>query len=147
MSSIRWCTNVAHKLMKRHGLTERGWKFGYDRAKSRCGVCDYNNRTIKLSSYYVKDMSGNLGDIRNTILHEIAHAIAGYDAAHNECWKRVAVSIGCTGTTCNTVWKGASAKYKVWCNCKKVDVLRYRLSKKIKSCVCASCRTMNIRRV
>lgn len=138
------CTSLALRLMKKHGLIAKGWKFGYDRAKSRCGVCDYNGRIIKLSKYYVMDKSVHWRDIKNTILHEIAHAIAGYEAAHDANWRRVAVAIGCSGSTCNTVWKGATANYRFWCNCKRVDVLRYRLTEKFKKGVCASCKTMNI---
>lgn len=142
--NMEQCTRLAIRLMTKHGLLTHGWRFGYDRAKTRCGICDYNAKTIKLSVHYVMDTSVAWGDIRNTILHEIAHAIAGYDASHGEVWKQAALSIGCNGSTCNTKWKGVYANYRLWCHCRRVDVLRYRLSSKFKKGVCAYCKTMNI---
>ena len=41
--------------------------------------------------------------IKNTILHEIAHAIVGYGvSAHGSEWKRMAMSIGCNGQRCSS---------------------------------------------
>ena len=47
----------------------------------------FNNKY--LASYQV-----NEEDIKNTILHEIAHAIAGGHNHHNEIWKRCACKLG-----------------------------------------------------
>ncbi len=141
------CTKLAMHLMKKHGLLDKGWKFGYDKAKTRCGICDYSNKIIKLSRYYVRDPSVHPKNIEDTILHEIAHAIVGYDAAHNAQWKRVAIYIGCSGEVCNSGWKGATPNYRLWCNCKKIDVSRYRIRSKYRSGVCGSCRTLHITRI
>lgn len=135
---------LALHLMKKHNLVAEGWTFGFDNAKTRCGVCDFTNKIIKLSKHYVKDPTISWRNVQNTILHEIAHVIAGYEAGHGNTWKRIAASIGCDGSTCNSAWKGALANYKLWCNCRRVNVTRYRLSAKFKSCVCATCKTMHI---
>lgn len=135
---------LANELMSKHGLLQRGWKFAFDRAKARCGQCDYTTRVITLSRFYVSDPNVPSDDIRNTILHEIAHVLAGDEAAHGPLWKRVAVSIGCDGATTNNVWRGAQEKYKIQCRCGKVNIKRYRLTKKYRGSVCASCRTLQV---
>merc|ERR1711964_110891 len=39
--------------------------------------------------------------IKNTLLHEIAHAIAGQEHHHDKVWKKIALSIGCNGERCS----------------------------------------------
>ena len=38
--------------------------------------------------------------MKNTLLHEIAHALAGHEHNHDEVWKATARSIGCDGCRC-----------------------------------------------
>jgi plasmid stabilization system protein ParE len=38
--------------------------------------------------------------VRDTILHEVAHALAGPKAKHGPVWREVAVRIGCSGRRC-----------------------------------------------
>lgn len=87
---------MARSLMDQHGLSH--WRFKFDRAKQRFGLCDYNKYTISLS-HDLTVLNGE-DEVRNTILHEIAHALAGNDAGHGYEWKSVARSIGCTGDRC-----------------------------------------------
>lgn len=46
------------------------WKFAYDLAKRRCGVCRYSSREISLSLYYLGSASRK--QVVDTILHELA---------------------------------------------------------------------------
>ena len=39
-------------------------------------------------------------NVKNTLLHEIAHALAGHEHNHDEVWKATARSIGCDGCRC-----------------------------------------------
>jgi hypothetical protein len=39
-------------------------------------------------------------EVRDTILHEIAHALAPPGAGHGAKWQAVALSIGCSGRRC-----------------------------------------------
>ena len=41
-------------------------------------------------------LEGNEEEIRDTVLHEIAHAIAGPEAGHGPLWKATARRIGAT---------------------------------------------------
>lgn len=139
--------NLAHDLMEKYGLIEKGWKFAIDRAKMRCGQCDYGNKVISLSKHYVRDPSVPQSDIRNTILHEIAHALVGDEAAHGPIWKATAIAIGCDGKTTNSIWSGVSSRYKITCNCGALHVYRHNLTKKFKRFVCAKCRTVEVSRL
>lgn len=89
---------LARELMNEHGLTQKGWYFEYDRAVRRFGCCHYTKKKITISEHMVP--LNDIATVRNTILHEIAHALAGYEANHGLAWKRVARSIGCTGDRC-----------------------------------------------
>lgn len=92
--------SMAIALMIDHKLREPGnfWHFRFDNAKRRAGRCTYGKRMISLSAplslIYPEDQ------IRDTILHEIAHAIAGAHAGHGRKWQKVALSIGCSGERC-----------------------------------------------
>lgn len=137
-------THVARELMNTHGLTSGGWKFSIDRAKTRCGACDYDHKVISLSRHYVQDTSVPFSDIKNTILHEIAHALAGDEAGHGPYWKQVAQAIGCDGSVYNHVWRGTDKKYKIYCDCGKFNIQRHRVAPKFKGAVCASCNTLHV---
>jgi predicted SprT family Zn-dependent metalloprotease len=71
------------------------WRVQITRKKRQLGYCNYLTRTIALSGFHL-DTDDDL-EIADTILHEIAHAIAGSDAGHSEKWVRVARAIGCSG--------------------------------------------------
>lgn len=89
---------LAIRLMEQHGLLTRGWTFEFDRARKRFGVCNYTYRRIQLSAPAVELNAEE--QVRDTILHEIAHALAGPAAGHGWQWRSLARSIGCTGDRC-----------------------------------------------
>lgn len=137
---------LARDLMREHGaLDQHGWRFAFDRAKMRAGQCDYSAKIISLSKHYVAEPSVPFEDIRNTILHEIAHALAGDAAGHGPEWKRVALSIGCDGSRYNHVWYGARKAWKIYCDCGHVKTRRHRITAKFRDGVCARCHTMHVR--
>jgi predicted SprT family Zn-dependent metalloprotease len=85
--------NQALGLMARHGL--HGWRFKFDHSTRRAGCCSYYNRTISIS--FDLAGTGSDADIRDTILHEIAHALVGKRHNHDDVWKAMAKAIGCNG--------------------------------------------------
>ena len=89
--------SLATNLMSKHKLP-REWSFGFDRSKVRFGKCDYRHKRISLSRYLVE--ANGVEAVRETILHEIAHALAPRGAAHGPVWRAVAQSIGCNGSRC-----------------------------------------------
>jgi predicted SprT family Zn-dependent metalloprotease len=100
--TLREARVLANELMEEHmpGLRDDGWDFVFDNAKGRCGVCKFKSRTIGLSRHYVRLNADQPEEIRDTILHEIAHAIAGPGAGHGREWKLIAMSVGARPIRC-----------------------------------------------
>lgn len=87
---------LAQELMAQHGLT--GWRFEFDRAKRRAGICRHAQRVIGLSAPLTRLHPD--AEVRDTLLHEIAHALAGPRAGHGPVWAATARRIGCSAERC-----------------------------------------------
>lgn len=81
---------MARDLMEDYDFAH--WEFAFDRAKTRHGQCDEVRQRITLSRHFVQLNEEAL--VKETILHEIAHAIAGAAAGHGPRWKMVARNLG-----------------------------------------------------
>ena len=81
---------LAGDLMDRHKLDE--WTLIFFESTRALGQCRYRDRLIRLSRNHALD--GKIEDISDTILHEIAHAIAGPEAGHGPVWKATARRVG-----------------------------------------------------
>lgn len=81
---------LAVRLMAQHGVED--WHFEFDNAKKRAGSCNYRERKITLSRALTQIWPDD--EVRDTILHEIAHAIAGPRADHGPEWRDVARKVG-----------------------------------------------------
>jgi predicted SprT family Zn-dependent metalloprotease/ribosomal protein L21E len=86
----------ATRLLHEHGLDD--WRVQFDTAKRRAGVCRYHDRLIGLSAPLTR--LHDAGEVRRTILHEIAHALAGPAAGHGPRWQSVARRIGIEPERC-----------------------------------------------
>ncbi len=93
---ITQAQRMARGLMDAHGLQD--WSLAVDRAKRRAGVCRYQRREISLSGPLTTLHDEAL--VRDTILHEIAHALAGPDAGHGPSWRALAREIGADPQRC-----------------------------------------------
>jgi predicted SprT family Zn-dependent metalloprotease len=128
---------LAESLLKEHGLSNRGWIFDFDNALGRCGVCKHRSRKIQLSKHY-----SNLNietNVKDTILHEIAHALVGPGHGHNHIWRAKAIEIGCKGFRCKSEethegFVRTPSKYIGTCNACKNTYFRNRLPKRLSSC-------------
>ena len=79
--------HLAQYLLEKHSLAQLGWTFQWDSAKRRAGACKYSRKTITISRHYVAlNLSERPDDVIDTILHEIAHALAGWSAGHGPKW-------------------------------------------------------------
>jgi predicted SprT family Zn-dependent metalloprotease len=94
-------------------LPNTAWTFKWDRAKKRMGLCNYQRQTISLS-LPIFELPANRMRAQDTILHEIAHALAGYAAGHGPIWAATARRIGAVPQRCGHVdakpaasWLGA----------------------------------------
>lgn len=97
---LKKARQLALRLMKKHGLIEKGWTFTFDEAKRRFGICQYYKKNISLSAPLT--LLRERDNIKNTVLHEIAHALVGYGHGHDSIWKAKALEIGCNGNRCSS---------------------------------------------
>ena len=89
---------IADQEMAKHGL--RGWTFHLARTKRRLGVCKYRSKRLEIAEYYAANSPRE--SVLDTLLHEIAHAIAGPAARHGPEWKAVALRLGATPRACDS---------------------------------------------
>tara|TARA_R110000765_G_scaffold405952_1_gene502733 strand:- start:253 stop:747 length:495 start_codon:yes stop_codon:yes gene_type:complete len=95
--------HMAMRMMREHGLTT--YTFKWDKAVRRFGCHNGRMKTLSLSRPLTQHET-NEDRVKNTILHEIAHALdykkRGY-SNHDKNWKKMAKSIGCTGERCTSM--------------------------------------------
>lgn len=84
---------LARSLMEQHGVGD--WELTLDRARKRAGLTDYARRRISLSRALMELYSED--EVRETVLHEIAHARVGAGHAHDAVWRAEAVRLGASG--------------------------------------------------
>lgn len=88
------------------------WEFKWDRATRRFGCCHQNQKSITLSKALTELNSWD--EVKDTVLHEIAHALVGKGHGHDNVWKAKCIEIGARPERCydNSVkrpkkrWKG-----------------------------------------
>jgi len=96
---------LALTLMRKHDLPADGWQFNYNHAKRIIGLCHHTEKKIELSKWYALGLSKK--EIKDTILHEIAHALCPpsqekkgngrrVEPPHGEQWKAMCRKIGAT---------------------------------------------------
>jgi predicted SprT family Zn-dependent metalloprotease len=90
--------SIAARELAKHGL--HGWTFALARTKRRLGACKYREKRIEVAEYYARNSPEE--SVLDTLLHEVAHALAGPAAKHGPKWKAVAVRLGATPRSCET---------------------------------------------
>jgi RimJ/RimL family protein N-acetyltransferase/predicted SprT family Zn-dependent metalloprotease len=68
------------------------WRFEFDSAKRRAGLCNYTARTISLSKHLV--LLHDVDQARQVLWHEIAHALSGKNEGHGKNWLAKAKALG-----------------------------------------------------
>ena len=88
-------------------LTARGWTFGFDRARTRLGVCRPATKSITLSAHLSRTLPE--AEVEDTVRHEIAHALDHElnpsrrgRRAHDATWKALARRCGAAPERCFT---------------------------------------------
>lgn len=121
------CRLLARSLMIKHGLSD--WSFGFNRRKRSLGVCKYRTRRIELSVFHLKSSDE---DIRDTILHEIAHALTpGHK--HGPAWKLTCIRIGARPERCGQPME-APSRYVLRCTTCGNTIKRHRKTRKTYAC-------------
>lgn len=108
---------LGNELIEHHkaasGLA-KDWRFGFDLAPSRAGVCKYGERRIDLSVSFC--LRASRAEIIDTILHEVAHAIVGKAHNHDAVWTAKAREIGCSGERTHAI-RHTPARWIGECGC------------------------------
>jgi predicted SprT family Zn-dependent metalloprotease len=122
---------LAQELLFRYQLDD--WSFQFDYGTKRAGCCRYDNHVISLAYDFAKHASD--AEIKDAILHEIAHALVGKEHHHDAVWKAKAVEIGCSGDRCHD-FRFTPPRYIVKCenNCWVATAERRRRGR-----VCGQC--------
>lgn len=127
-------TTLALTLMHQWGLTQQGWTFGFNRRKKALGLCKFTVKAIELSSHFVQ--ANNHEAVSNTILHEIAHALAGPAAGHGPVWRAWARKVGATTERCNSTATMPKGDWQAACKrCERVHHM-HRKPRRILRCLC-----------
>jgi predicted SprT family Zn-dependent metalloprotease len=132
-------TTLARVLMNQHGLAN--WQLQIDDCKVRFGQCSYRNHCISLSRVLIG--LNDLENVRDTILHEIAHALTPH-ADHGRLWKLTAQSIGARPVACysSAHVKTPLAPWHAYCPKCHTEIKRHRMSRALLTgkyyCKCVS---------
>ncbi len=108
---------LARELLDQAGL--RTWRFRFDSAVRRFGSCRFHKATITLSAPLT--LLNPEAEVRDTLLHEIAHAIAGPRSGHGPEWKKYAALLGARPERCyDERVVSPQSRYVAHCpNCRK----------------------------
>jgi predicted SprT family Zn-dependent metalloprotease len=126
--------NLAEELMARHGLA--GWTFGFNRRKRTLGLCHHAARIIELSIYFVE--RNCLEEIRDTILHEIAHALVGPEHGHDVVWRAKCREVGARPERCGQA-DMPEGRWQARCNGCGSLFSRHRKPRRLKGWFCRAC--------
>lgn len=99
--NLRDIETQAKALMNLHNVGHL--TFGFDNGKRRIGATHFMAGVpvkITLSKHFAALLTPD--EIRETVLHEIAHAIAGHKAGHGPAWKAAAIRVGAKPERCAT---------------------------------------------
>ena len=120
--------------MALHGLQD--WSFAFNKRKRTLGLCRYAMKTIELSIFLV-DRNGT-DEVRDTILHEVAHALVGPGHGHDAVWKRKCVEIGAEPRRCGDA-DMPRGRWKALCPGCVETFSRHRKPKRLGGWYCRAC--------
>lgn len=120
---------MGERLLRRHGLGD--WELVFDHARARFGVCRPARRQIGLSRSLTALSTPD--QVRNTLLHEIAHALVGAEHGHDAVWRAQAIAIGSDGTRTDDLPDGAAGPWQGRCPAGHT-VNRHRRPSRVASC-------------
>lgn len=124
--------SLAASLLHKHGLQD--WTFAFNRRKRAFGLCDYSTRTIYLS-VVLTELNGE-AEVQDTLLHEIAHALAGPKAGHGPVWQEVARAVGAKAKRCYSAEevRQPPSRYLLVCSSCQASTPRHRRPTKVYAC-------------
>lgn len=135
-TDLEFAEMMAWEFLEEHGLTDEDWTFVWMNRKTALGTCNFARREIALSRVLTERNSEER--VRDTVLHEVAHAIAGRAAGHGKEWQRIAISLGVEPRMSSP---GVSADHKWEGTCPNCGIIahQHRLTRSSRESACAKC--------
>lgn len=85
--------NLCDIELRKHNLWNAGWRTNFTKVDKYIAACFHNEKRITISIPHLNARSES--ELKDTILHEIAHALVGFDHGHDLIWKTKALELGC----------------------------------------------------
>jgi predicted SprT family Zn-dependent metalloprotease len=126
---------LALHLLAAHGL--RDWSFTFNRSKLQMGCCCYGSKIIRLSRHFVARNSPDL--IRDTLLHEIAHALVGPGHGHDAEWRSMCRRIGAKPERLSNETEMPEGRWQATCLSCGMQHHKHRRPKHMKGWFCCRC--------
>lgn len=83
---------IARAELVKHGLND--WTIELRRFKTTGGMTYFDDRVIAFGPALIELWTPK--QFKEILKHEVAHALAGFSAAHGDKWKQIARAIGCS---------------------------------------------------
>lgn len=134
MASLTKTVTLAEDLLTQYGLAKQGWHFNWDNARTRGGQCNHTYKRITMSRHLVPMWSEE--QVRDTLIHEIAHALVGPKNGHGPVWAAKMRELGATPERCH---RNATVEppFKAVCSTHGVIGSRHR---RVRGALCGTCR-------
>lgn len=132
---LKQAQELALELIKHHELHD--WRFKFDRSKNRLGSCKHYSKVITLSESITKVHSEH--EVKDTILHEIAHALVGPQHKHDAVWRNKAIEIGCNGKRCGEIKDSHLIGHLYVAECPACNAKYYANRKRKRKASCNKC--------
>lgn len=112
-----------------------GWTAEMSRGRRTIGLCSYTDKTIYLSKHHIENDSYD--DVRDTVIHEVAHALNPLDG-HGIKWRKAAMAMGGTGDQYHSHGNSYPSKWSTRCiNGHEPKIFRWNKDT-IYNCKCGS---------
>lgn len=89
-------SNFTRRELDKYNLKEWKIRITQNPEWSFLGMCVHTDKTIILNAFHIDIHPDE--EVRNTILHELGHALVGPGHAHDEVWEAKAREVGCDNT-------------------------------------------------
>ena len=127
-TNVATIREFANEQLQKWGLAD--WNFEFNRRKNALGLCNFKSKTVYVSQYFTSD----LDKVRDTVLHEVAHALAFVRYGHKRHgwqWVICCRQVGANPVPCHDITDMEHTRPEeswrtVCCNCGKVTGKSYR---------------------
>jgi predicted SprT family Zn-dependent metalloprotease len=126
---------LARSLLDVNGLAD--WSVRFSRSKLTLGRCLFDARAIEVSAHFVQHNGADA--VRDTVLHEIAHALVGPGHGHDAAWRAMCQRVGARPERLSFEAVMPEGRWQAVCPGCGLRHHRYRRPKRMKGWFCARC--------